>query len=366
MIRQYPTYVLYLNLPYDLVDVNVHPSKMQVKFAIPALIKKIVADAIKEQVIKEVAIPKNIETQQYNTKESTVKQIHFFETEDTHTIAKKDDSTNTTSDSSIEYLTPQFEPITNHNTKATIKSSILGEIEEPISVKIRSKTSDQLVRLSETKEHQPFSFVLQDAVGEQESLTIPSTSKIVGKLFNTYILVENDGNLYVIDQHAAHEKIIYDKYVLEFENRTIAKQSLLISYDFSVSPDETELLKEKIDLFAKCGFELIHVNSNTFAIKSVPLCCSGLNIKSFVSDFLHNEQPQTDKYSIMPADFKAKLMQSACKAAVKGEDELSEMQINSLLKQMRDNLNELFCPHGRPIVIKISKNEIEKWFKRKV
>ncbi len=366
MTRQYPTYVLYLNLPYDLVDVNVHPSKMQVKFAIPALIKKIVSDAIKEQVIKEVSVPKNIEVQQKNEKERVGQQIRFFQTEESCAIAKKELPVDASVDTPVEHFTPTIEPAVHHQPKATIKSSILGEIEEPISVKIRSKATEQIDKLSEPKEIQPFSKILQNVVEEQDILSIPTTSKIVGKLFNTYVLVENDGSLYIIDQHAAHEKIIYDKYVLEFEKRAIVTQSLLIPYDFTVSPEETEFLKEKIDVFAKCGFEFAHVNTNTFVIKSVPLCCSNLNIKTFIGDFLHDEQSQTDKYSLMPADFKAKLMQSACKAAVKGEDDLSELQINALLSQMRDNLNELFCPHGRPIVIKITKNEIEKWFKRKI
>lgn len=357
MTRQYPTYVLYLNLPYDLVDVNVHPGKMQIKFAMPALIKKIVVDTIEEQVMNAVAIPKTIENVA-PCKTATPTPISFFETASATQIERESTSFNEKRESNL-YAGHAGE----RKPLEKINSSILGEISEPVSVKIRSRNSETEKTFLRELSEDSFSTVLQGMFVQQEQIEIPQQTKIVGKAFNTYVFVEKGNDLYLIDQHAAHEKILYDKYVSEFERGAIPTQDMLLPYTFSVSSEEFELINSRLDDLKKIGFVLSAQGQDSFNLSAIPLCCVGLNIKNFISDFLQINV-RTSKYDSMPVSFRAKLMQSACKAAVKGEDDLSEMQILSLLSQISENVTELFCPHGRPIVIKISKNEIEKWFKR--
>ena len=117
-------------------------------------------------------------------------------------------------------------------------------------------------------------------------------------------------------------------------------------------------------MLKKAGFEIVKDGNriNRYHLKSLPLCCSGLNAQNFISDFL--KENFSDNVPLLPDVLKEKLMQSACKAATKGEDDLSDDEIKSLVKQMSNETRELFCPHGRPIMIKLTRYEIEKWFKR--
>ena len=361
MTRQYPTYVLYLNLPYDLVDVNVHPGKMQIKFAMPALIKKIVVDTIEEQVMNTVAIPKTIENVA-TIKSTASAPISFFETTQTTSFAKSFEIIDG-NDKDDGVKSQFFSETTLKKQPEKVSSSVLGEIPEPVSVKICSRNSETEKTYLREPSEDSFSTVLQGMFVQQEQIEVPQQTKMVGKAFNTYVFVEKGNNLYLIDQHAAHEKILYDKYVSEFERGSIPTQDMLLPYTFSVSSEEFELINSRIDDLKKIGFVLSTQGRDSFNLSAIPLCCVGLNVKNFISDFLQINV-KTSKYDSMPASFRAKLMQSACKSAVKGEDDLSEMQILSLLSQMSESVTELFCPHGRPIVIKISKNEIEKWFKR--
>ena len=167
----------------------------------------------------------------------------------------------------------------------------------------------------------------------------------------------------MVDQHAAHEKLLYDRYVAEYERGKVATQSMLVPYKFTVTPEESELLNENLNTLAATGFNIIaDKKPNSYIVKAVPLCCVGLNVQSFVSDFLHELPDGSEK--LLPTAFKEALMQSACKAATKGEDDLSGDEIEKLLSQIAKETTELFCPHGRPIAIRLTRREIEKWFKR--
>ncbi len=354
MSRQYPVYVLHLNLPYDLVDVNVHPGKLQIKFAIPALVKKIIVDAISEQVMTAVTIPKNIVDDTFFSKatdSTTSSQVRFFET-----VERENDVQSA--------LTKIHKSDLDKNSASTnVTSSVLGDIDEPISVKIRSRQFEASPAKLSAPEDDVFSDVLDSVFVAQEKIEMPVSARIVGKIFNTYILVEKESSLYLIDQHAAHEKLLFDKYVSEFENGVVSIQKMLLPYEFTVSPEESVYLIDRLGELLSLGFEITQSRTpHTFLLQSTPLCCVGLNVKNFIYDFISGRKGS--RYEMMPTDFRSSLMQVACKAAVKGDEDLSDMQIESLLKQMSINMKELFCPHGRPAVIKISKNEIEKWFKR--
>lgn len=358
MKRQYPTYVLHLNLPYDLVDVNVHPNKLQVKFAMPGLIKKIIVDAINEQVLNSVSAAKSISgfvpnffdlpQTNKNAIDTTADDLPF----DVDTAPFIVSSTATQS---------TFEPNSEPAKKVTVTSDALGEIDYPASVKIKSNFSEwNDSRLEEPREDS-FSDILADI---SPSISADSTlsTRVVGKLFNTYIIIESSNDIFLIDQHAAHEKILFDKYVSEFERGCIALQKMLIPYEFTVSHDESEVIISNLQLLNSLGFEIVQEKPAAFSLKSIPLCCVGLNVKNFISDFL--DIKSGSRFSMMPDAFRSLVMQSACKAAAKGEDDLSDIEINSLLEQMSQNTTELFCPHGRPVVVKITRSEVEKWFKR--
>lgn len=406
MKRQYPTFVLYIDVPYDLVDVNVHPNKMEVKFALPGLIKKLVADTIKEQVLSAVSLPKDVDdgfdetmsakTEQFSpfiftpkTAREPVSEDRNTTIRDTFTKTKTAFTENSNYGSHIPFLDDdpvnidnEHNPAQQNNGVKYVTSDVLGDLPTAYSP-VKPMQNDKLCERSrfddifnplqsKPKNNEIYDNAdnetaaatnVQTTVQCEFDVTYLDNYKVDGKLFNTYIIVEQDDSVHLIDQHASHEKLLYDRFVAEYERGRVAVQNMLVPYKFTVTPEESELLKENLDVLLSTGFDVTaDKKENTFLIRSVPLCCVGLNAQSFVCDFLQ-ELPH-DKTKILPTSFKETLMQSACKAATKGEDDLSDGEIKELLTQMAKETTELFCPHGRPIAITLTRREIEKWFKR--
>lgn len=382
MKRQYPTYVLYLNLPCDLVDVNVHPSKTEVRFAAAGLIKKIVADAIKNQVLADVALPKEISSpsrdeemfkfftarEDEEDREKTAENGEVSGEKVTKKPAFGFEKIKSAADNFVSSepspskrvaVEPDFDDV--FSLKST---SFIGEKSAPAAAKSfdgfsdvaatsRAETLSDVIGAIDSGSYSP----IENA--EQTEIKVETPSRIIGKLFNTYIVIERGESVYLIDQHAAHEKLLFDRLTRQYEGGVVAVQKLLVPYAFSVDPSEVDVLLGNIDELNKAGFVVRRKNSTLFELSGVPACCSSINVRSFVSDFV-SEMP------FASGDLIASIMQSACKAAIKGEDDLSEIEIKSLLEDVMRETSELFCPHGRPVSVKLTRSEIEKWFKRLV
>ena len=165
----------------------------------------------------------------------------------------------------------------------------------------------------------------------------------IGRAFDTYIIIQKEDNLFFVDQHAAHD----------------VKQQLLLPHVFSVKHDESDFICENIQKIKDCGFEIEEFGTNSFKISEVPLMFANINFDKFINSFLHD----LDATEIDVSYISEKLARAACRSAIKAGDKLTENDIN-YLKKLLDDTDTLRCPHGRPVVIKISKYEIEKWFKR--
>ncbi|MBQ9715529.1 MAG: hypothetical protein IJV77_03890, partial [Clostridia bacterium] len=181
----------------------------------------------------------------------------------------------------------------------------------------------------------------------------------VGRAFETYIIIQKQDNLYFVDQHAAHEALIYKKFKDAYEQEKNIKQQLLIPYVFSVKYDEREFIANNLQQIKDCGFEIEEFGTNSFKISEVPLMFANMNFDKFINSFLHD----LDATEIDVKFISDKLARSACRAAIKAGDKMTDDDINHL-KKLLDDTDVLRCPHGRPVVIKLSKYEIEKWFKR--
>ncbi len=341
MKRQYPLFVLHLTMPYDMVDVNVHPSKLQVKFADTVMIKSLVARAIKNAVMPRLTDAKHLTDEDFSER---VVDRDFGKA--AHTLRSFFD---TVSKPSGELEPP---PVT------ASRFTINGVAETPqtdnneLTIAAASEPSTSAVYAD-----------VYDTVAEYSptEMLIPTECKYVGKLFNTYLIMERGDNCYFIDQHAAHEKILYDALLSDYEKKRLKTQPLILPFVFDVSPIDAELINENLEHFADCGFEIAPFGDCTFTLSQVPYECSGIDFKSFVSDLLLLVNSREKS----PMVLKERLMQSACKAAVKGEiDDLSQSEIEALLTEMTARGITLFCPHGRPIAVAFTKKEIEKWFKR--
>jgi DNA mismatch repair protein MutL len=173
------------------------------------------------------------------------------------------------------------------------------------------------------------------------------------------IVVELGDSVFFIDQHASHERTLYDKLRKEIDEKEVVKQDLLVPYTFSVGIDENQYIDKNLDTLRSLGFDIQEVNHLKYEISSAPLVLADISLKNFIEGML----VEGAYLSSQPSDIlKDKLAQSACKHAIKGGDALTKDQILYIIEQMKKGV--LLCPHGRPIVLELTKKDIEKMFKR--
>lgn len=335
MKRQFPAYVLYLTVPPDMVDVNVHPNKLDVRFANEKRLKGIFYNAVKKMVDTAAVVPVAV---------SSVFTPVTSEETARHISEKSNDPAPST----------LYAP--SHNGNTMEESGIIRTRLNSFIHSLKEDSAPKDPALAATVE---LPFTQQK---HQESLCLASDLPLryAGKLFNTYILVESGNIFYVIDQHAAHEKLLYDTLVSQIESGSTAMQDLLVPYVFETSPTECALLEDSLPQINACGFHIVAQSTPKFAVMSLPACCADMNMKKFVSLLLTDIGERKTSVQFL----KEQLMQAACKSAVKGEEDLSENEIDCLIRQLRQSGCTRFCPHGRPIILQYTKYDLEKIFKR--
>ena len=185
--------------------------------------------------------------------------------------------------------------------------------------------------------------------------------KYKGNLFNTYLIYEVRDTVYMIDQHAAHERLIYDRLREKIANRKIERQMLLESYLIDGNAQETAFIEKNIRLIRSLGFDLKPFGTSGYRVDEVPVDLRDINIEEFFNELFADlgELSEINLEDIL----KDKIAMMACKHAVKGGQELTENEVNELFKMLKGNMG-LKCPHGRPICLSLEKKDIEKMFKR--
>ncbi len=338
MPRQFPFYVLNLTMPNTDVDVNVHPSKLNVKFAKPSTIYDLVYTAVRGKIYQflnpqpqqdlSASEAKPIESNLIDIDLSSLQEIEIAPT-----IAP-------VLDSKITLKQTEYTPITIFD-----KSESTETTAEESSIMVNSK-------ISEENEQEESHYV------EVEKFV---DYRVIGELFNEFIILEKEDKMLLLDFHAGHERLNYDKFLNMVESRDIVVQDLLIPYVQEVSHQELEFILELREDLASLGFDIDEFGDNKVIINSVPMQLKDINLKSFIDDLIH------DMKNLKPSmnnEINHYLMQKACKSSVKSGMRLSEMEIQELLKNLDLNHPVLLCPHGRPIVSVVSRSQIEKWFKR--
>lgn len=380
MKRKYPFYVLHMTLPADQIDVNVHPNKLDVRFANNSLVYSLffegVGRALSSMDYVASAEDKNIE-----------KAIDQVQTASILDTLKTIDDSGTVSVEKQTFIMP--EPV-----KPAEKIDRAGGNLNPFSRDIKSMTEEEkdefrdtvldatlyssssdkvkdgfglgsklLERLAETKEEDKYyssNYAITKAP-VQTDLNLEKAIKKVGKIFNTYLIVEVDDDVFFIDQHAAHERVLYEKFKAQYDSKSIAVQPLLFPYVLSLNPLESNIIEENLETMQELGFDISEFGNNTYKVNAVPAIVSEMNFDTFFNEFLSDNKNTLKKSSDLIKDY---LMQHSCKNAIKGGNDLTDSEINQLFNQMGKEKIALFCPHGRPIAIRISKSEVEKWFKR--
>ena len=201
---------------------------------------------------------------------------------------------------------------------------------------------------------------LKDLALKQQEIEVEPNMQYVGQAFSTYLIFERGSELYLIDQHAAHERLLYDELCEKTGKTSVETQPLLIPYVFNASGEDFNVIYSRFEYFRELGLDIINVGDDSFKVFAVPCTLADMNLREFFEDILYDN---AFKRESIPLAVREKLMQKACKHAIKAGDKLNNQDIDALMAKLNGNLG-LRCPHGRPIAVKITKTEIEKWFKR--
>ena len=186
--------------------------------------------------------------------------------------------------------------------------------------------------------------------------------RLIGQLFKTYWLIEYEHSLFIMDQHAAHEKVMYEKLMKQYQNREILSQQIAPPLIISVNPRQIEVLTEYRRLFEDMGFQMESFGGKEYMLRAVPLETYGLAAQDIFIDFIDSLMEEGSRLNIDMFIYKIATM--ACKAAVKGNMELSFQEADALIDELLKLQNPYNCPHGRPTIISMTETEIEKKFKR--
>lgn len=389
--------IIDIRLNPELVDVNVHPAKLEVRFADESKVFKAVHYGIKNALLGEditrdeekekVEAPKIIEK---NVEETAPQRRGLFDifrnksTEQTPenpdekyaTIEVKVNKDNQAKNSVIDKI--EFDEERQY-LKPIAEETQLEELEEPLqnitylpkeeSNEVEEQEFEKIVEKNYKPEEDNIEYKVEEDIRPiydqdiEEKSPVPEY-KILGVAFNTYIILELDEDIYILDQHAAHERVLYEK-VKENFYRAGGKeaQMLLLPDVLELSKRDMHIVKDHMDLFEQAGFTLEEFGENTIKITGVPVICFEMNTKDLFMDILDGIDitNRTNKQ-----DIEEKFIATvACKAAVKANMVLDEREIRGLLDELLLLDNPFTCPHGRPTAIRITKTEIEKKFGRR-
>ena len=354
MKGKFPVYILFLTMPQDSLDVNVHPNKLEVKFENSQFIYSLFNSAVYQTLTNQTHILEAVSDEIKNNDSSLSTNINFFE----FNKIKPNEGISYNEDNSFEIKNKNYISKEHFVDKVFLKSEPIVFEQSPQS----SIIPEVYVEGMEIKKpSEPYIFEKkQDDKKIYDNLFSP-TRIVVGVAFNTYIIVQEEETLYFIDQHAAHERELFDKFMRQVEKQDVPMQDLLIPYVLNLNDVEFNFISQNLDLLKTYGFEIEEFGKNCYRITSIPMLLNGIDLKEYFDSILSNLNGNIKKpHEVIRNDFAT----MACKAAVKGGNKLSENEINILLDKLKENKNTLLCPHGRPIVITFDKKQIEKIFKR--
>lgn len=374
MKGKYAFVILDILMPSSDLDVNVHPQKAEVRFANESEIYRAVYHAITNTLATEsMSMDISLSSDGKNESAKVEKPSSVEEARPQEPIEKETAKSLPPVDYSKNigfrnlYFREQETPYTaapapiTASEKEVIPSSLdLPMVEEPLPESTYSEPSEETVGSVSAAEVLPEPEIVPQS--KEESMHELLSSRVIGTLFDTYILLESkDRKLLMIDQHAAHEKILYEKFVRAEMEKNIVSQPLLAPMIVSMSRSDISFIEEHINELQDIGFELSPMGETEMAIRAIPAQIDPNEIRSafieMIDEWMHASKTRNDALILS-------LATCACKAAVKGHDKLHDIEISRLLSDLSGLSDPYHCPHGRPILIRLSEKEIEKEFKR--
>ncbi len=360
MNHRFPFTNLHMELKNEEVDVNVHPTKLEVRFKEGSQIYDFVYTSVRQALEGKDYIGQISLVKEDNKPPKQEKMAEPFEENRRQQEYKEKSGNNDekhsylNKDNNKRYQNRTSKQIYNKDDSFSYEDNLSSKEKEIIKEKIKDTEIGKLHEIVEEADAQvQFSFLSEDAMKDH---------RIIGQVFSTYWLIEYDENLYIIDQHAAHEKVMYENLMDDLNNKKILTQNLNPPIVISLGMREKGLVLEYLEDFNKLGFEIEEFGGNEYAIRTIPSDLSGLAGRDIFIELIDNLTEEI--YNAKPESLINKIATTSCKAAVKGNQKLSVSEVNALIESLLQLDNPYFCPHGRPTMIALSKYELEKKFKR--
>ncbi|WP_326514083.1 DNA mismatch repair endonuclease MutL [Clostridium intestinale] len=344
-VNKFPFFVVYIETYPEFIDVNIHPTKAEIKFKDERILYKVVFDAVHN------ALKENVKASFMDdevSKEEIYENVHF---EDTSSFSE------TIPKIVPEVVTKPIYPEYSAETYTEQKS-----VELPVDLK---SSKPEIKEITESYEISTHSAPISTESNNYDSTTpepkLPPY-RVIGQYNKTYILCEYNENLYIVDQHAAHEKYLFEKYYDSIKNKEVEIQPLLIPSVIQLTLDDYVYYEDNLKVFEDAGFTCEPFGVNTIAIKEVPYFLGKLDPKGLFLSILDNLKA-LGSGTTLEVKYN-KIATLSCKSAVKANNELTLEEMKELINLMRFMKDPYHCPHGRPTIIKISNYELEKRFRR--
>ena len=343
-LNRYPVFILYIDIDPKLIDVNIHPKKNEIKISNENILCALLAE-----IVEEVIYPnRSIRKIEIEDKKENISVFDIFEEESIEAEAQERD-TNLKRLWDIEKDRSEDSLKNTFNEDAVLYKDSLKEDINPEEEKIF------------TEEHEDDNFLFNNEKNHIDEKLL--NTRIAGVLFKTYILLENqrEGITFLVDQHAAHERVNYEKFLHMYLKSEITSQILLKPEIIELNQNEYDKILNYLDLFTRLGFKIEDFGDNSVVLREVPMIFGMPTYVNFIRDIIDSLDKEIS--SNYEADL-YKIMKKACKASVKAGDDLSDMEIESLIRDLKNCENPYTCPHGRPTVVEVSKHTISKLFLR--
>ena len=387
MQHKFPFVVLHFQVDTETVDVNVHPTKMELRFQNQQEVYKTVFEAIHRQLLEpelipQVEVPEPLTSpvqEKKKTPSPDLKLVRRVMPSDSKEAAVSIATTPIDSaaqtvpepvkeephneDYFIRKMRERVMSYHNRNSSAEVKDQ--KKIFRPEEQKKRIQTSVREATTYKINETPVVQKPEQLNLFEEKLLKreVRAEYRLIGQVFDTYWLVQFQDNLYIIDQHAAHERVLYERTLKEMKNREFTSQYLSPPIILTLSMQEAELLKTHKERFERIGFEIEPFGGEEYAIRAVPANLFSIAKKELFMEMLDNLADGLST-NMTPDIIDEKVASMSCKAAVKGNNRLSAQEVDALIGELLELENPYHCPHGRPTIIAMSKKELEKKFKR--
>lgn len=379
----HPICILFIEVNPETIDVNIHPNKKEIKFLHEEDIVKDIENAIKRVINSENTIPSAMGLRSEGTSDTKASSSVDITTSNAERLSSETYQDNSLKSASsvnekstqvdiksflasktrVSDITDTYTPdgLAESTQNCTDTNSVKGGFEKANHNNNTSNANNNDVKINDNAKDNAI-IKKQIAIKAPNVQTFDFDSLVYkGYLFDTYIIMQSADIAYLIDQHAAHERIMYERFITVYNDSEHVSQPMLMPFSIETSSDVYAAERFWMDDLARLGFDIDDFGNNTFIVRGIPTYMDRGEAELFLHTYIEDPESRSDRGNTNVID---KLIMRSCKAAVKGNNKLSTMEIEELIEQLSNCVNPFSCPHGRPTFIRFTLSEISRAFKR--